>query len=129
MAQRAANILIADDDRQVLKLFERILTREGYSVIAVNSDGAAAGILKTCPVDLVVLDLKMLEPDGFELLKSFRAEQPELPILVISGYLQGSLLQASEFLGAAGSLSKLEAPKKLAKTAGALLAQSAAGSR
>ena len=73
------------------------------------------------PVDLLVLDLSMPEPDGFEVLKTLRAKRPGWRSLVISGFLGGALLEASELLGATASLSKTQAPKLLLKTVNDLL--------
>jgi len=116
-----SHVLIADDEPQVLKLFARILSQGGFSVTAVDSGDAAIKVLQTAPVDLLVLDLNMPPPDGFELLKSLRTKRPGLRILVISGYMQGALLQASELLGATASLSKSDAPKLLLQTVKMLL--------
>jgi two-component system response regulator YesN len=56
--------------------------------------------------DLLVLDLNMPEPDGFDVLKTERSRFPYLRILVISGYLQGALLEAAKILGAIATLEK-----------------------
>jgi len=121
METRQYRILVADDDPQILKLFTRLLHQGGYSVTAVNSGADAMKILQGESVDLFILDLSMPEPDGFELLRSLREQKPGLRILVISGYMQGALLKASEMLGAAASLSKDDAPKLLVKTVDHLL--------
>jgi DNA-binding NarL/FixJ family response regulator len=78
-------------------------------------------VLREQPVDLLVLDLSMPKTDGFDVLRSLRVQLPGLPILVISGYMEGALLQASELLGAAASLSKTDAPGLLVQTVNKLL--------
>ena len=113
---------MVDDDPQILKLFSRILTGGGYTVRTEQSGGDALASLEDAgPIDLLILDLSMPKPDGFEILKAIRTKRPGLRILVISGFLGGSLLKASEFLGATASLSKTEAPKLLLKTVDDLL--------
>jgi CheY-like chemotaxis protein len=119
--QPPPHIVVADDDPQILKLFTRLLTKHGYSVTPVDSGTGALQALDEQPVDLLVLDLSMPQPDGFDLLKSLRRDRPGLRILVISGFMQGALLKASEILGATASLSKTEAPASLVKTVDALL--------
>jgi CheY-like chemotaxis protein len=121
MEHRRGEILVADDDPQIRKLFTHLLTKGGYSVIAVESGRLALEVLQRQPVDLLVLDLNMPQPDGFDLLKALRNQRPGLRILVISGYLQGALLKASEILGATASLSKMEATKSLVETVDTLL--------
>ena len=116
-----SHIVVADDEPQVLKLFARLLQHAGYSVTTVDSGSAAIRILERDSVDLLILDLSMPNPDGFDLLKLLRASRPGLRILVISGYMEGALLRASEFLGATASLSKTEAPARLVGVVNSLL--------
>lgn len=113
-------ILIVDDEPQVLKLFRSMLEEGGYSVaVACSSDATEA--LKTLDIDLLVLDLNMPEPDGFELLKKFHTSMPGLRIVVTSGYLEGALLEAAQLLGATATIPKATAPKVLVKTVDAIL--------
>jgi CheY-like chemotaxis protein len=120
-AQRKSHILVVDDDPKVLKLFSRILNKGGYAVTETNRSSQAVRILGEKPVDLMVLDLDMPEPDGFDVLKALKRERPGLRILVVSGYMQGGLLRASELLGATAALAKADAPKSLLKTVGQIL--------
>lgn len=115
------NILIADDHPQVLKLFKRLLIKGGYSVTAVDSGAEALNILNNQPVDLLLLDLEMPQTDGFDILRNVRENRPGLRVLVISGYMNGAMLKASEFLGATATLNKTEAPARLLETVGRLL--------
>jgi CheY-like chemotaxis protein len=119
--QDAHHIVVVDDEPLVLTLFTTLLDENGYSVTAVNSADAAMEVLREQPVDLLVLDLSMPNTDGFDVLRSLRVQLPGLPILVISGYMEGALLQASELLGAAASLSKTDAPGLLVETVKKLL--------
>ena len=118
------SILIVDDDPQVLDLFTKILKKDKYDITAVPSGGEAMQVLRERPVDLLILDLSMPEPDGFAILQKLHAVRPGLRILVISGYLQGQLLPAAEVFGATGTLSKTDAPKLLRKTVKDLLRRS-----
>jgi two-component system, NtrC family, response regulator GlrR len=120
--ERRRRILVVDDDPQVAKLYGLILTKQGYEVTAANSGAAAEKILDEDGADLVVLDLEMPKPDGFDLLKIFRIRKPELPILVVSGYLNGALLEASALAGAMASMSKTEAPSVMPHVVRLLLA-------
>ena len=119
MAQR---VLVVDDDANVLKLFSRILSNGGYTVRFVASGGETLRALETDgPFDLLVLDLCMPKPDGLEVLRQVHAQYPGLRILVVSGYLEGALLPASEFLGATATLMKSQAPELLLSTVRNLL--------
>jgi CheY-like chemotaxis protein len=114
-------VLVVDDDPQVLKLFSKILTKGGYVVRTETSSQRAITELDAQPVDLVVLDLSMPEPDGFEVLKALRARRPGLRILVTSGFMGGALLDAAQLMGATATLDKTEAPRLLLQTVNDLL--------
>src|SRR4051794_20663237 len=117
----ASRVLIVDDDPQVLKLFTRILTKGGYEVRAeTSSERALEALQRAEAVELVVLDLNMPAPDGFEVLKSMRNQRPGLRILVTSGFLDGALLEAAELLGATATLNKSDAPNLLLERANQL---------
>src|SRR5271169_1751850 len=119
--EQKPRILVVDDDPQVLRLFVTILTEGGYSVTETNRSSAAVQILREQQIDLLVLDLEMPPPDGFDVLKSLRTKRPSLKILVVSAYLQGALLKAAELLGATASLNKTDAPGLLLKTVDTIL--------
>jgi CheY-like chemotaxis protein len=99
-------ILLVDDDSQVAKYLTTVLEENGYSVTAATSGKEALASLRECRPDLLILDLNMPGLDGFDFLKIKRAEFPYLRILVISGYLKGSLLKAAELIGATATLQK-----------------------
>lgn len=102
----APHILLVDDDPQVVKYLRRALEEGGYSVAATTSGVKALAIVKESPPDLLILDLNMPEPDGFDLLKIQRSQAPNLRILVISGFLKGPLLEAARMVGAVATLEK-----------------------
>jgi CheY-like chemotaxis protein len=106
-------ILVADDDEQVRSLFVKKLAAAGYEVHAARTGQRALDMLKASRFDLLVLDLNMPGTDGFEVLKTTRAEQPHVRVLVISGYMKGALLSAAEWFGAADTLDKTLAPEQL----------------
>lgn len=100
------HILLVDDDRQVARYLKKALVDAGYTVTATNSvKQALASIQKRMP-DLMVLDLMMPEPDGFDFLNSERSKFPYLRIIAISGYFDGALLEAAGILGAVATLPK-----------------------
>src|SRR5262245_40739427 len=104
MKSRLRRILVVDDDPQVRSVFGGMLSSAGYEVICVDSGDAAFAVLRDGPVDLLILDLNMPDqPDGFEILKTARSHS-EMRILVISGFMHGPLLKASELMGATASL-------------------------
>ena len=85
------DILVVDDERDIRDLVAGVLEDEGFTArTAANSDAALAAIAERRP-SLVLLDvwLKGSRLDGLDLLDVLKANDPSLPVLVISGH--GSL--------------------------------------
>jgi CheY-like chemotaxis protein len=99
-------ILVVDDNSDHRKGFRILLENGGYSVVECNSGKEALTALETTNFDLMTLDLSMPDVDGFDVLRTVRSKHPELKIVVVSGFLQGSMNQVAKFLGAAVTLDK-----------------------
>jgi two-component system, NtrC family, nitrogen regulation response regulator NtrX len=87
----AIDVLVVDDERDIRDLVAGVLEDEGYTArTAANSDAALAAIAERRP-SLVLLDvwLQGSRLDGLDLLDVLKANDPSLPVLVISGH--GSL--------------------------------------
>ena len=104
-----AHVLIVDDDAQVLAFFVRTLTRENYIVTGTTSGLDAIELALRSSPDIVMLDLSMPKPDGFETLKRLRVKRPDLRIVVVSGFMQGALLHAAN-LSAMGRIGPMGEP-------------------
>jgi len=100
------HILLVDDDRQVVRYLKKALEAGGYRVTAVTSGRQALAAIRKDMPDLLVLDLNMPKPDGFDLLNTERSKFPYLRIIAISGYFDGVLLEAAKILGAVTTLAK-----------------------
>lgn len=84
----ARDILVVDDEADIRDLIAGILEDEGYETrTAADSDSAQEEIRKRLPT-LVVLDiwLQGSRLDGLELLNELKAENPDLPVVIISGH-------------------------------------------
>jgi CheY-like chemotaxis protein len=120
MCQRIPSVLVVDDDPQVLHFLEDVLQLAGYGVTVASSGAVALNIIDQQAPDLVVLDLSMPEPDGFEILQTLHNHEPDLRVLVISGFLEGIFLGAASLLGAAAALQKPIEPISLLCAVGEL---------
>ncbi len=107
-------ILIVDDDELVLTGLAENLMREGYDVTTASSGREALDVLGRTPVDLVLTDLVMEQPDGMALLRHVAAEAPDLPVIVLTGH--GSVASAIDTVrhGAADYLLKPARPDEIA---------------
>ena len=77
-------ILIAEDDADLLKLFQTVLKKEGYEVIPVEDGEQALRYLNTEYVDLIISDIMMPNMDGYELIRALRDAGQKTPILLIT---------------------------------------------
>ena len=83
-----SSILIVDDEKDIRELIGDILKDEGYTVrLAANSDDCMAEI-DADPPSLMILDiwLKDSRMDGIDILKSVKRDNPDIPIVIISGH-------------------------------------------
>jgi two-component system, NtrC family, nitrogen regulation response regulator NtrX len=88
--ESCATVLVVDDEKNIRRAVEMVLSGEGYEVLGAESAEAALGVLRQPqrPVDLVILDLKLPHMGGLEALERLRADDAtrELPVIVISGH-------------------------------------------
>lgn len=83
-----SDILIVDDERDIRELIGDILRDEGYATrLAANSDECMAA-LNAEPPALMILDiwLKDSRMDGIDILKTVRRDNPDVPVVIISGH-------------------------------------------
>lgn len=77
-------ILIAEDDKELRRLFERVLTKDGYSVTGVSDGKEALAALEESYFDVIISDIMMPEMDGHELVKRLREMGCTSPIMMIT---------------------------------------------
>lgn len=80
------DILLIDDNPDNLKLLAQILTENGFQVRASDSGGYALKSIKKDPPDLILLDVKMPEMDGYEVCRQLKADRLliNIPVIFIS---------------------------------------------
>jgi two-component system nitrogen regulation response regulator NtrX len=81
-----ASVLVVDDEAAIRDSLHMILEYEGYRVEEAASGAQALSRVADRAPDAIVLDIKMPEMDGLELLKALRERGYEMPILMISGH-------------------------------------------
>ncbi|WP_038049294.1 response regulator transcription factor [Thermus caliditerrae] len=108
-----AHILLVEDDAQVGDLVRRYLEKEGLRVVWVRTGREALEEAWREKPDLVVLDRGLPDLEGLEVLKSLRALDPVLPVLLLTGKadedsrVEGLLEGADDYLGKPFSLKEL----------------------
>lgn len=80
------HILVVDDEPNIAKLCERLLVRAGYTVSTFTQPMDALEFLKEEKVDLLLVDIRMPFISGFDLISSVRQYQPDMAVLVMTGF-------------------------------------------
>jgi DNA-binding NtrC family response regulator len=98
--------MVVDDDPAVLRSWREILSGDRYTVSLINDPREALTVLKQNPVDVAVLDIRMPEMDGMELLTRIKGDYPEVEVVMMTGF--GGVQDAVEAIkrGAYDFLSK-----------------------
>ncbi|MCF8108043.1 MAG: response regulator [Desulfohalobiaceae bacterium] len=86
-------VLVVDDDAGVRRVIKRILESEGYQVRLASNGTQGLECLDRESIDLIVLDLKIPEMSGPDFLDQFRKEHGVIPVVIITGYPESSLMQ------------------------------------
>ncbi|MBU5636520.1 sigma-54 dependent transcriptional regulator [Geomonas sp. Red69] len=89
-------ILIIDDEAFICENVQRILSSEGFQVLTANSGQQARDLVASEEIDLALLDLNLGTEDGIDVLKGLKEIDPELLVIIITGY--GSVESAVESL-------------------------------
>ncbi len=79
-------VLLVDDEEAFSEVLARRLTRLGLTVATASSGAQALRALAASPVDVVVLDVKMPDMDGLEVLARVKAAHPLIEVIMLSGY-------------------------------------------
>lgn len=77
------NILVAEDDKDIVKLLRLYLESDGYHVFSAENGVEALKIIENNQIDLAVLDIMMPKIDGYELTRKIR-EKHNFPIIFLS---------------------------------------------
>jgi len=107
------HVLIIDDERPVLMTLEALLKRHGYQVDTAPTATQGLKALRSKPPTLVLLDLRLPDADGLEMLERIKTELPEVQVIILTAH--DSLHNAIESIkrGAYHFISKPYAPEEL----------------
>lgn len=83
-------VLLAEDDRAVRESLVRALGLEGHDVTAVTNGAQALEVLRSQPVEIVLLDVSMPVIDGLTACRVLRAEGNDVPILMLTARTETS---------------------------------------
>jgi DNA-binding response OmpR family regulator len=101
-------VLIAEDEANIAEALRFILGREGYEVACVVDGESALRRLRSDPPDVLMLDVMLPGMNGFEVLKSVRADAAlsALPVVILTAKTQAQDRRLAEELGAQAYIAK-----------------------
>ena len=86
MSGRRKVILIIDDDKSILRIFARILQKQGHGTDCAETAQEALGKLETGDYDLALTDVKLPDMSGIDLVAKMHEARPDMVIIAITGF-------------------------------------------
>jgi len=96
---KGKRVLVVDDEEVVCDSLTKVISLDGHQVVAVQSGIDAIKWVKSSTFDLVFLDLVGLDINGVEILKQIKEINPDLPVVIITGYPDSELMDQALKLG------------------------------
>lgn len=116
-------ILVVDDDKQLVRLMQSYLEREQYEVVTAYDGNTALRTIRTETLDLVLLDLMLPDRDGWDIIRTVRAEErfAKLPIIALTARVEDTDKIIGLELGADDYITKPFNPREVVARVRAVL--------
>ncbi len=121
-----AEIMVLDDVLDAVVLMRKILEREGHHVSVFTEEEDAIQFVRTHPVDLAILDIKLKKMSGVEVLEELKKIDANISVMMLSGYPTLETARKSIDLGADEYCVKPIEKSELEEKVAAILARRAA---
>lgn len=99
-------ILVVDDEKHYADMLVRRLTLRGIASHACYDGGSALDTLKRTPIPVVILDLRLPDMYGLDVLKNIKADIPETVVIILTGHGSEKDRQQSMAMGAHAFMNK-----------------------
>lgn len=122
-----ARILLIDDDEMLRSVLAKGIAYAGHEVIQAEDGRQGVDLARATKIDLVITDLVMPVQEGVETIVVLKREQPDLPVVAISGGVRnaGVYLDIAEKIGAVRVLQKPFTPRELVSVIDQILGKTA----
>ncbi len=80
------SILIVDDDEVMQQTLSDVLKKRGYEIFVANSGNEALSVIKKYIIDLILLDMRLPDVDGLEVLKKIKEFDTEILVIIMTAY-------------------------------------------
>jgi two-component system NtrC family response regulator len=84
--EKQKNILLVDDDKSILRILTRILQKQGYSVRTAETGREAEEMINSQSFDLALIDVKLPDTDGLDLLQKIQVTKPSMVKIILTGF-------------------------------------------
>ncbi len=105
-ARRGRTLLVVDDEERILSALRRSLRREDYEVLTAETPAAALRIVEERRVDAILSDHKMPGMTGLQLLSRAREIQPDVSLMMITGWTEEIPPETLEKIGVCALVTK-----------------------
>jgi DNA-binding NtrC family response regulator len=105
-APNRKKVLVVDDEESILRTLIEALDILGYDAIGAKNGLEALDVYDNDHFELVITDIRMPELNGIELMQRIRARNPEMPVVIITGYPLAYPPEKASTEGAAGYIAK-----------------------
>ena len=104
--ERKIKVLFVDDEADYLAVLYKRLTRRGFDICLAHNGEEGIQLLRRNEFHVAVVDLKMDDMDGLEVLKVFKAMDPGLAVIILTGHGSEKAAREGVALGAYDYLTK-----------------------
>ncbi len=125
-APSARRVLVVDDEAVVANSIRKILSRKGFSIEEAFTCKDALGQVFSKNYDLVLLDMRMADGNGMDVLQKIKAKKPELRVVIVTGYASIDTAVEAIQKGASDYMAKPFTPDELYTMTSRVLGSAAA---
>lgn len=104
--KKKQTILVVDDEPMILRIFKRLLSEEGYTVLTARNGKEGLEVVRKKNLELVILDLKLPDMSGIDILRRIRKLRKNVEVIVITGHGTMKTARAAMGLGAYDYITK-----------------------
>jgi two-component system response regulator RegA len=94
------DILVLDDVMDAGVMIKRILERKGHQVAVFTEEEAALGHVRTHPVEVAIVDIRLKKISGVDMLQELKKLSPHIQVIMLTGYPTLDTARQSKELGA-----------------------------
>jgi two-component system OmpR family response regulator len=90
----STTVLVADDEESLTEMVASALRFGGFSVTTASSGGGALQVVRSTPIDVLVLDVNLGDMDGFDVCRTLRSDGHDVPVIFLTARDQPDDLRA-----------------------------------